>query len=152
MTYKILFVCHGNICRSPMAEFLMKDIVEKHGVSSLFHIESAACHTDAIGCRPHRGTRAKLEKAGISTEGKTARLLVRSDYAKFDYIIGMDSYNVYDMLRLFGGDPDGKVKMLLEYAGENREVADPWYTGNFDDTYNDCLKGCKALFDYIMGK
>ena len=147
--HKILFVCHGNICRSPMAEFLMKDIVSKKGEEHLFLIESAACHTDAIGCRPHSGTRAKLNEAGISTEGKKARLLTYSDYDKFDYIIGMDSYNVYDMLKLFRGDSDEKVKMLLEYAGENREVADPWYTGNFDDTYNDCLKGCKALYECL---
>lgn len=150
--FNILFVCHGNICRSPMAEFIMKDIVKKAGKEHLFHIESCACHTDAIGCRPHRGTRAKLQEVGISTEGKVAILIDKSDYDRFDYIIAMDSYNVYDMLRLFSNDPDKKVKMLLEYAGLNRDVADPWYTGDFDATYNDCLMGTKALYNTLMSK
>ena len=150
--YKILFVCHGNICRSPMAEFIMKDLVEKEGVSHLFHIESCACHTDALGCRPHRGTRSKLAEVGISTEGKTARLIRYDDYSEFDYIVGMDRYNIYDMEDKFRGYPEGKVKLLLEYAGLKRDVADPWYTHNFDDTYNDCVMGCKALFNFIMKK
>ena len=130
----------------------MKDIVKKAGVSHLFHIESCACHTDALGCRPHRGTRAKLSEVGISTEGKIARLIRYDDYEAFDFIVGMDRYNIYDMEVKFLGDPKGKVKLLLEYAGLNRDVADPWYTGNFDDTYDDCLKGCTALFDFIMKK
>ena len=135
-----------------MAEFIMKDIVKKAGVGHLFHIESCACHTDALGCRPHRGTRAKLSEVGISTEGKIARLIRYDDYEAFDFIVGMDRYNIYDMEVKFLGDPKGKVKLLLEYAGLNRDVADPWYTGNFDDTYDDCLKGCTALFNFIMKK
>ena len=147
---KIMFVCHGNICRSPMAEFLMKDLVEKKKLSSLFHVESAACHTDALGCRPHRGTRAKLNEVGISTEGKFARLIRKDDYEKFDYIIAMDEYNLFDLKHVFGGDPEGKVKLLLNYVGLNRDVADPWYTGNFDETFDDCKKGTEALLKYIL--
>ena len=152
MMYRVLFVCHGNICRSPMAEFIMKDIVKKHKVEHLFHIESAACHTDAIGCRPHRGTRAKLQEVGISTEGKTARLITRVDYERFDYIIAMDYYNLRDLERTFLGDKEHKVKMLLEYAELDRDVADPWYTGDFDATYEDCVLGCNALYKYLMSK
>lgn len=148
--YRVLFVCHGNICRSPMAEFIMKDLVEKNKVAHLFHIESCACHTDALRCRPHRGTRKKLKEVGISTEGKVARLVCYDDYENFDYIVAMDRYNVYDLEYKFRGDPMGKVKRLLEYASISRDVADPWYTGNFDDTYDDCLIGCKALFNHIM--
>lgn len=135
-----------------MAEFIMKDLVEKNKVSHLFHIESCACHTDALGCRPHRGTREKLKEVGISTDGKIARLISYDDYGNFDYIIGMDRYNLYDMKYKFRGDPENKVKLLLEYAGISRDVSDPWYTGDFDATYNDCVLGCKALFDYIMTK
>lgn len=135
-----------------MAEFIMKDLVEKNKVSHLFHIESCACHTDALGCRPHRGTREKLKEVGISTDGKIARLISYDDYGNFDYIIGMDRYNLYDMKHKFRGDPENKVKLLLEYAGISRDVSDPWYTGDFDATYNDCVLGCKALFDYIMKK
>ena len=149
---KILFVCHGNICRSPMAEFIMKDLVEKKKLSHLFHIESCACHDDALGCRPHRGTREKLREVGISTEGKVARLVTYDDYEKFDYIIAMDRYNVYDLEYKFRGDPAGKVRLLLDYAGIKRDVADPWYTGNFEDTYSDCLTGCNALLKYILSK
>ena len=148
--HRVLFVCHGNICRSPMAEFIMKDLVERNKVSHLFHIESCACHTDALGCRPHRGTREKLKEVGISTEGKIARLVCYDDYENFDYIVAMDRYNVYDLEYKFRGDPKGKVKLLLEYAGIKRDVADPWYTSNFDDTYDDCVLGCEALFNTIM--
>ncbi len=146
----ILFVCHGNICRSPMAEFLMKDLVKKKRLEDAFIIESAACHIDAIGCRPHRGTREKLKEVGIFTDGKTARLVRRDDYEKFDFIIAMDGYNEVDLKRTFGGDAKNKVKKLLTYCGLSRDVADPWYTGNFDDTYNDCLMGCTALLEYII--
>ncbi len=146
----VLFVCHGNICRSPMAEFIMKDLVSKRGLNNRFHIESAACHTDAIGCRPHRGTRLKLQEVGISTEGKFARLVERTDYQRFDYIVAMDDYNVVDLKRTFNGDREGKVKKLLEYCGLDRDVADPWYTGNFDDTYDDCVKGCNALLEFLL--
>ena len=145
----ILFVCHGNICRSPMAEFLMKDLVEKKKLSTLFHVESAACHTDALGCRPHRGTRAKLNEVGISTEGKFARLIRKDDYEKFDYVIAMDEYNLFDLKHVFGGDPEGKIRMLLDYTERPGEVADPWYSGDFETTWRDVYAGCKGLLEEI---
>lgn len=140
---KILFVCHGNICRSPMAEFLMKDLLNKEGIEA--YVASAATSTEEIGNPVHRGTRAKLGEYGISTEGKYAVQLTKSDYNKYDYLIGMDTYNIRNMLRILGGDPEGKVCKLLSFAGDDGDIADPWYTGNFDDTYDDVLKGCKAL-------
>ena len=140
---KILFVCHGNICRSPMAEFLMKDLLNKEGIEA--YVASAATSTEEIGNPVHRGTRAKLGEYGISTEGKYAVQLTKSDYGKYDYLIGMDTYNIRNMLRILGGDPEGKVCKLLSFAGDDGDIADPWYTGNFDDTYDDVLKGCKAL-------
>ena len=140
---KILFVCHGNICRSPMAEFVMKDLLIKEGIEA--YVASAATSTEEIGNPVHRGTRAKLGEYGISTEGKYAVQLTKSDYNKYDYLIGMDTYNIRNMLRILGGDPEGKVCKLLSFAGDDGDIADPWYTGNFDDTYDDVLKGCKAL-------
>ena len=140
---KILFVCHGNICRSPMAEFVMKDLLNKEGIEAF--VASAATSTEEIGNPVHRGTRAKLGEYGISTEGKYAVQLTKSDYNKYDYLIGMDTYNIRNMLRILGGDPEGKVCKLLSFAGDDGDIADPWYTGNFDDTYDDVLKGCKAL-------
>ena len=140
---KILFVCHGNICRSPMAEFVMKDLLNKEGIEA--YVASAATSTEEIGNSVHRGTRSKLGEYGISTEGKYAVQLTKSDYDKYDYLIGMDTYNIRNMLRILGGDPEGKVCKLLSFAGDDGDIADPWYTGNFDDTYDDVLKGCKAL-------
>ena len=144
---KILFVCHGNICRSPMAEFVMKDLLKKEGIDA--YVASAATSTEEIGNPVHRGTRAKLSEYGISTEGKYAVQLTRSDYDKYDYLIGMDTYNIRNMLRILGGDPGGKVCKLLSFAGDDGDIADPWYTGNFDETYNDVLKGCKALIKIL---
>lgn len=144
---KILFVCHGNICRSPMAEFVMKDLLSKEGIEA--YVASAATSTEEIGNPVHRGTRAKLGQYGISTEGKYAVQLTKSDYGKYDYLIGMDTYNIRNMLRILGGDPEGKVCKLLSFAGEDGDIADPWYTGNFDDTYDDVLKGCRALIEAI---
>ena len=140
---KILFVCHGNICRSPMAEFVMKDLLNKEGIEA--YVASAATSTEEIGNPVHRGTRAKLGQYGISTEGKYAVQLTKSDYNKYDYLIGMDTDNIRNMLRILGSDPEGKVCKLLSFAGDDGDIADPWYTGNFDDTYDDVLKGCKAL-------
>ena len=144
---KILFVCHGNICRSPMAEFVMKDLLKKEGIDA--YVASAATSTEEIGNPVHRGTRAKLGEYGISTEGKYAVQLTKSDYDKYDYLIGMDTYNIRNMLRILGGDPQGKVCKLLSFAGNDGDIADPWYTGNFDNTYDDVLKGCKALIKIL---
>ena len=144
---KILFVCHGNICRSPMAEFVMKDLCKKEGIDAF--IASAATSTEEIGNPVHYGTRRKLSEYGISTEGKYAIQLTKSDYGKYDYIIGMDTANIRNILRIFGSDPDYKVHKLLSFAGEGGDIADPWYTGNFNETYDDVLRGCKALLEEI---
>ena len=142
---KILFVCHGNICRSPMAEFVMKDLVRKAGREEQFIIASKAARRDELGHDTHYGTKAKLRQMGVPFEKRKATLLSKSDYDAYDYLIAMDWENVSDMLRLFGSDPDKKICMLLEFAGLKREVADPWYTGNFDETFEDVLMGCKGL-------
>ena len=142
---KILFVCHGNICRSPMAEFVLKDLVEKAGLSNGFHIESAATSTEELGNPVHRGTRKILTAKGISCEGKTARQINSDDYGAFDYLIGMDDENIRRMRYMLGGDPDNKIHKLLEFAESSRSIADPWYTGDFDATYRDVMEGCSAL-------
>ena len=146
---KILFVCHGNICRSPMAEFVMKDLVHKAGREEQFIIASKAARRDELGNDTHYGTKAKLRQMGVPFEKRKATLLSKSDYDAYDYLIAMDRENVSDMLRLFGGDPDKKIHMLLEFAGLKREVADPWYTGNFDETYEDVIMGCKGLLEHF---
>ncbi len=146
---KILFVCHGNICRSPMAEFVMKKLVADAGLSDKFEIESAATSTEEIGNPVYPPAKRKLAEHGIGCAGKTARQMNKGDYAKFDLLIGMDSANIRNMTRICGGDPEDKIKLLLNYAGLNRDVADPWYTGDFDATWNDVTKGCKALLESL---
>ena len=149
---KILFICLGNICRSPMAEFLLKDMVKKRGIADDFYIASAATSTYEIGNPVHRGTRAKLAQYGISAAGKTAVQLTKEDYAKYDYLIGMDTANIRDIMRIIGSDPQHKVYKLLQFAGSERNIADPWYTGNFDVTYDDIYESCTALLDYLQNK
>ena len=146
---KILFICHGNICRSPMAEFVMKDLVKKKGKVQNFMIASAATSTEEIGNPVHWGTREKLRSVGISTSGKRAVQMTRSDYDRYDLIIGMDAANIRNIRRIAGGDPENKVHLLLEYAGKSRDIADPWYTGDFDATYRDVLEGCTALLNCL---
>ena len=145
-----MFVCHGNICRSPMAEFMFKDLAFKQGLSDKFIIESSATSYEEIGNPVHRGTRAVLNKHGISCAGKYAVHLEKSDYDKYDYFIGMDFYNLTNMERIFGGDPLGKISLLLDYANEHREVADPWWTGDFTATEHDVLKGVTAFLNYLI--
>lgn len=142
---RILFVCHGNICRSPMAEFVMKDIVEKRGLSGQFSIESAATSTEEIGNPVHRGTRKILDRLGISCAEKRARQLKRTDYDTFDYLIGMDEANVRNMNRICGGDPEAKIYKLLDFTDELRSISDPWYTGDFEATFHDVREGCDSL-------
>ncbi len=144
---RILFVCHGNICRSPMAEFVMKDMAKKEKID--LYIESCATSTEELGNPVHPGTREKLSEVGISVLGKIARQMTKSDYENFDYIIGMDSANIRNILRITGGDPEGKVSKLLSFAELERDVADPWYTGDFDATYRDVTTGCKALMEKL---
>ena len=146
---RILFVCHGNICRSPMAEFVMKDLVQKQGLSHLFSIASAATSTEEIGNPVHRGTVAKLKEHGICTAGKYAVQLNRSDYNRYDYLLGMDNQNIRNMVRILGKTDRQKVRRLLDFSPHPREIADPWYTGNFDMTYDDILEGCEALLHYL---
>ena len=147
---KILFVCHGNICRSPMAEFVLKDMVKKRGIEKVFFISSAATSTEEIGNSVHRGTREKLKQYGISTEGKYAVQLKRQDYQKYDYILAMDKANVKNIQRIVGEDSQNKVHLLLSYAEKNTDIADPWYTGDFDKTYDDIVEGCNAFLNKII--
>ena len=143
---KILFVCHGNICRSPMGEFILKDLAAKAGLADRFHIESAATSTEEIGNPVYPPARRKLAQHGIDCAGKTARQLTAADYGRFDLLLGMDRANIRNMTRICGGDPQGKIHLLMEYTGHpGREVADPWYTGDFDATWDDVLAGCQGL-------
>ena len=150
---RILFVCHGNICRSPMAEFIMKDLVEKAGLSNQFQISSAATSTEeiwnGIGNPVYPPARQKLAEHNISCEGKRAVQLQRSDYVKYDYLIGMDSTNIRNMHRMLGGDPEGKIAKLLSFAGSDRDISDPWYTGDFETTYRDVIEGCESLLEQL---
>ena len=146
---KVLFICHGNICRSPMAEFVLKDMVHKRGLDDAFYIASAATSNEETGNPVHPGTRNKLRQHGISTEGKYAVTLKRSDYQKYDYIIGMEAYNIRNIMRIIGSDPDHKVCRLLDITNHPGDIADPWYTGNFDATYDDIYKGCLAFLEKV---
>ncbi len=146
---KILFVCHGNICRSPMAEFLMKALVAEKGLSARFEIASAATSDEELGNPVYPPVAALLRERGISCKGKTARQLRRADYESYDYIIGMDGANRRNMLRLFGGDPGGKISLLLDFTDRPRDVADPWYTRDFHAAERDIDEGCRALLQKL---
>ena len=148
---KILFVCHGNICRSPMAEYVMKHLVEGAGLAPRFQIASAATSREEIGNPVYPPARRKLSQQGIRCEGHAARQLERRDYETYDLLIGMDHANLRNMQRICGGDPDKKIHLLLDYAGRpGQEVADPWYTGDFDATWRDVLAGCQGLLDQLL--
>ncbi|NBI08413.1 low molecular weight phosphotyrosine protein phosphatase [Colidextribacter sp. OB.20] len=148
---RILFVCHGNICRSPMAEFVMKDLVKNAGLENQFHIESAATSTEEIGNPVYPPARRKLAEHSIGCAGKTARQLKSRDYGQFDLLIGMDRANIRNMNRICGGDPEGKLHLLMEYAGRpGSEVADPWYTDDFETTWRDVLAGCEGLLEQLQ--
>ena len=146
---RVLFVCHGNICRSPMAEFLLKSMVQEKGISDQFYIASAATSTEEIGNPVHYGTRKKLSEYGISCKGKYAVQMTRADYDRYDYLIGMDQWNIRNMQRIVGKDEKGKIRRLLDFTDHPRDIADPWYTGNFDITYEDIREGCEALLRYL---
>ena len=147
---RILFICHGNICRSTMAQFVMMHLVRERGLEHEFAIDSAATTNEDVGSIPHRGTRFKLAQQGIECGEHYARQMTRADYADFDLIIGMDSENMHGMRRIAGGDPQGKLHLLLDWTARPRDIADPWYTGNFDATYDDVLEGCTALLAALV--
>ena len=148
-----MFVCHGNICRSPMAEFIFKDLAEKQGIADRFVVSSSATSTEeiwnGIGNPVYPSAKAELAKHGLSCNGKRAVQLKKSDYDKYDIFIGMDSANIRNMLRIFGGDPDGKVRKLMDYTDRGGDVADPWYSRRFDVAYQDILEGCTALLEAV---
>ncbi len=146
---KIMFVCYGNICRSTMAEFIMKRLVQDKGDSDRFFIASAGTSDEELGNPVHRGTRAVLDGLGISYAGKRATKLKKSDYENYDYFIGMDGMNRRDMLRIFGQDKEDKIRLLLDFTARGGEVADPWYTGDFNATYIDVKEGTEALYEFL---
>ena len=151
----ILFICHGNICRSPMAEFVMKDLLQKENLSDQFYIASAATSTEEIwngvGNPVYPPAREELNKHGISCEGKRAVQLKKADYGQYDYLIGMEYRNIKNMMRILGGDAEGKVSRLLDFTDEPGDIADPWYSGNFALTYRQVEKGCRALLEHCRG-
>ena len=149
---KVLFVCHGNICRSPMAQYVLQDIVNNHGIADQFYIDSAATSREEIGNGVHYGTRTKLRQEGIPCGDHRARQMTKKDYSEFDYIIGMDSANMRNINRIIGNDPENKVYKLLALTGHPSDVADPWYTGDFESTYRDVKDGCEAFLDFLKNK
>lgn len=150
---RVLFVCLGNICRSPMAEFIMKSIVSERSLSDRFYIASAATSTEEIwngvGNPVYPPAKRELAKNGISCEGKRAVQITKADYGKYDYILGMEERNIRNILRIVGKDPEHKVKLLLDYSDHPRDIADPWYTGNFESTYRDVVEGCEGFLLYL---
>ncbi len=146
---RVLFVCHGNICRSPLCQSVFQHMVNEKGLEYSFIIDSMATSTEEIGNPPHRGTVAKLREVGIPLVQHRARQITRDDYDRFDYIIGMDEWNMRNLNRMLGGDPEGKLFKLLSFTGSDRDIADPWYTGDFDATYEDVAEGCEAFLKYI---
>ena len=147
---KILFICHGNICRSPMAEFVMKHFVEEACLSVQFEIASAATSTEEIGNPVYPPARRKLAEHGIGSKGKTARQMTQQDYAYYDYVIAMDRNNLRNLKRMFGEDTEHKISLLMDYTHRPGDVADPWYTGDFETTWQDVSEGCQGLLTYLM--
>ena len=147
---RVLFVCHGNICRSTMAQFVFQDMVNKAGLSDRFHIDSAATSREEIGNPPHHGTVRKMQEVGVPVLPHRARQMTKKDYQTYDYLIGMDAWNIRNIMRILGSDPAKNVSMLLDFTDRpGTEIADPWYTGNFDATYDDVLEGCTGLLEHL---
>jgi len=148
----VMFVCHGNICRSTMAEMVFKNMVRKRHLEDMFLINSSATSREEIGNGVHYGTRRKLAQVGIPCEDHRAVQLTKRDYQIYDYILGMDEWNRRNMMRIVGSDPDKKIHLLLDFSKNPRAIADPWYTGNFDVTYDDIVEGCEAFLEYVLKK
>lgn len=146
---KVLFICHGNICRSTMCQSVMAYQVQQKGLDDIFEIESAATSREEIGNTPHYGTVGKLRQVGIPVIPHRAVQMTAADYDRYDFLIGMDDWNIKNMTRIAGGDPAGKIYKLLQFAGSSRDIADPWYTGNFDETYSDILEGLEGFWKYL---
>ena len=150
--YKVLFVCHGNICRSTMCQCVMQDLVNKQGLGDVFEIDSRATSSEEIGNPPHHGTVRKMQEVGIPVIPHRATQITWDDYVYYDYIIGMDDWNMRNLHKMLKNDPEGKVYKLLRFADREDDIADPWYTGNFDVTYDDVLEGCTALLAYVLSR
>ena len=146
---RVLFICHGNICRSTMCESVFTHMVKKRKLEDQFLIDSAATSREEIGNPPHRGTVKKLREVNIPLIPHRAKQVTWEDYKKFDYIIGMDTWNIRNLNRMLKGDPDGKIYKLLSFSESGRDIADPWYTGNFDETYSDIVEGCNSFLEYL---
>lgn len=147
--YRILFVCYGNICRSTMAEYVMKDLVQRAGRADEFYIDSAGTSDEELGNGVYYLTRRKLEEKGISCGNHRARQMIRRDYQEFDLLIGMENSNLQAMRWIVGSDPEGKIHALLDYTDRPGPIADPWYTRDFDATYRDVVKGCRGLLEHL---
>ncbi len=150
MVVNILFVCHGNICRSPMAEFIMKGLISNRGLSADFLVESCATSTEELGNDVYPPAKDELRRRGIPFSQRSARQMKSSDYDRFDYIVAMDNQNLRNMQRFVNGDPQHKVSLMMSHAGEDRGVADPWYTGDFSRTFDDLERACTALLDEML--
>ena len=148
----IMFCCHGNICRTTMCESVFTHMVKERGLENQFNIDSSATSTEEIGNPPHRGTVNKLREENVPLVPHRAKQITWNDYNKFDYIIGMDTWNIRNLTRMLKGDPEGKVYKLLSFSGSGRDIADPWYTGNFDETYSDVVEGCEGLLEFLYNK
>lgn len=149
---KVLFVCLGNICRSPMAEFVFKDMVKKQGLEDKFRIDSAATSSGEQGNTMYPGTRQKLEEKGISYTEHKSRQITKEDYQNYDYLLGMEESNIRNIKRIIGEDKENKIYRLLDFTNQPRDIADPWYTGNFDITYQNVKEGCEAFLKYVKGE
>ena len=146
---KVLFICHGNICRSPMCEFIFKDMVRRAGLEDRFYIASAATSAEEIGNGVYPPARRKLAEHGLSCDGKRAVQFTKQDYEKYDYILVAENYNIRNLRRRIGDDPENKVKRVLDYSDRPRDISDPWYTGDFERAYRDCYEGCETLLKFI---
>ena len=146
---KVLFICHGNICRSPMAEFIFRDMVNKRGLSHCFSIASAATSREELGNPVYPPARRILKAHGIDCMGKTARQITKADYQEYDYLLAAETYNIRNMMRIIGSDPEKKVYRLLDFSNSPRDIADPWYTGDFQITWDDIVEGCEGFLKYL---